>query len=46
LGVLSEDITPLLAKALSLDREQGVILTDVVPHSSADAAGLQPAMCC
>jgi serine protease Do len=42
LGVLSEDITPLLAKALSLDREQGVILTDVVPHSSADAAGLQP----
>jgi serine protease Do len=42
IGVVSEDITPLLAAALGLDREVGVILSDVAPHSAAEAAGLQP----
>ena len=42
IGVLSEDITPVLAKALGLNQEMGVILSDVFPHSSAEAAELQP----
>jgi serine protease Do len=42
LGVLGEDITPVLAGALGLNQEEGVILSDVAPHSAAEAAGLQP----
>jgi serine protease Do len=41
MGVLAEDISPVLAKALGLSRERGVILSDVKPDSSAEAAGLQ-----
>lgn len=40
IGVISQEITPTLASALSLDLKSGVILSDVVPHSAAEAAGL------
>ncbi|MGJ5817587.1 trypsin-like peptidase domain-containing protein [Paludibaculum fermentans] len=42
IGVLPEAITPALAAGLGLDRDSGVILSDVAPHGAADAAGLQP----
>jgi serine protease Do len=42
IGVMGEDITPVLARALGLSREAGVVLSDVFPHSAAEAAGLQP----
>jgi serine protease Do len=42
IGVISQDITPVLADALGLDRHSGVMVSDVRPHSSAEAAGLQP----
>jgi serine protease Do len=41
IGVIGETITPLLATALGLQRDAGVILSDVAPHSAAEAAGLQ-----
>ncbi|MGC4051364.1 MAG: trypsin-like peptidase domain-containing protein [Paludibaculum sp.] len=42
IGVLPDTITPALAAGLGLDRDSGVILSDVAPHGAADAAGLQP----
>ncbi|WP_321472322.1 trypsin-like peptidase domain-containing protein [uncultured Paludibaculum sp.] len=42
IGVIPEAITPALAAGLGLDRDSGVILSDVAPHGAADAAGLQP----
>jgi serine protease Do len=42
IGVISQNISPVMASALGLDREKGVIISDVVPHGSADAAGLLP----
>jgi serine protease Do len=42
IGVIPETITPTLATALGLDRDSGVILSDVAPHGAADAAGVQP----
>ncbi|MGD0776970.1 MAG: trypsin-like peptidase domain-containing protein [Candidatus Solibacter sp.] len=41
IGVIPETITPRLAAALSLDRDSGVILSDVAPESAAEAAGLE-----
>ncbi len=41
IGVIPDDITPRLAEALGLDRDSGVILSDVAPESAAAAAGLQ-----
>jgi serine protease Do len=41
IGVIPETITPQLGAALGLDRDAGVILSDVSPHSAAEAAGLQ-----
>ena len=40
IGVVPQDITPTLAAALGLDRDSGVILSDIVPHGAAEAAGL------
>jgi serine protease Do len=40
-GILSDGVTPLLAKALGLPRDSGIIISDVVPHGSAEAAGLR-----
>jgi serine protease Do len=42
IGVIPETITSRLAAALGLDRDWGVILSDVAPHGAAEAAGLEP----
>jgi S1-C subfamily serine protease len=42
IGVIPETITPTLGAALGLDRDAGVILSDVAPDSAADTAGLEP----
>lgn len=41
IGILPDDITPVLAAALGIEHHAGVILSDVRPHSAAEAAGLQ-----
>lgn len=41
-GVVAQTITPGLALALSLPQSWGVILSDVTPKGSAEAAGLEP----
>ena len=41
IGVIPETITPRLSAALGLNRDSGVILSDVFPHGAADAAGLE-----
>ncbi|MGA2712530.1 MAG: trypsin-like peptidase domain-containing protein [Bryobacteraceae bacterium] len=42
IGVVAQDINPLMSQALGLDRYPGVILSDVVPHGAAEASGLEP----
>jgi len=42
IGVIPETITPRLGDALGLNRDSGVILSDVTPHGAAEAAGLEP----
>jgi serine protease Do len=42
IGVYPQTITPLMADALKLPAEGGVILSDVTPGGPAAAAGLQP----
>lgn len=41
IGVLLQTITPTLAQALQLDKDWGVLISDVTPKSAAEAAGLQ-----
>jgi len=41
IGIVSDDITPVLGAALGLEHHSGVILSDIVPHGAAEAAGLQ-----
>lgn len=41
IGVVPQTITPALAQALELSQDWGVILADVTPRSSAEAAGLE-----
>jgi Do/DeqQ family serine protease len=42
LGVMIQDLTPELAEAFDLDRQQqGVVIAEVQPASSADEAGLE-----
>ncbi|MFN0102219.1 MAG: trypsin-like peptidase domain-containing protein [Bryobacteraceae bacterium] len=41
IGVLPQTITPALAEALRLPKNWGVILSDLTPRGSAEAAGLQ-----
>lgn len=41
IGVMTSTITPLLARALELSRDTGVLIEDVTPQSAASAAGLQ-----
>jgi serine protease Do len=42
IGVIAQDINVLMSEALGIDHHPGVILSDVVPHGAAEAAGLEP----
>src|ERR1700693_2468697 len=42
IGVSARNITPALASGLGLDREDGIVIEDVIPLSPADTAGLLP----
>jgi serine protease Do len=42
IGVIPETITPTLSSALGLDRDSGIILSDVQPEGAADAAQIEP----
>jgi len=42
LGIIIQDVTPALADALGLDVNSGAIVSDVLPGSSAEDAGLEP----
>jgi serine protease Do len=42
IGVNSQTITPLMAEALGLNLDAGVILADVMPGGPAEKAGLEP----
>jgi len=41
MGVFAQNITPIMAKGLSLARDHGVIVSDVEPDSPADRVGLK-----
>jgi serine protease Do len=41
LGIFTQNITPVMAKGLSLARDHGVVVADVEPESPADSAGLR-----
>jgi serine protease Do len=41
-GVRVQTVTPALAEGLGLSRQYGVMISDVVPDSPAESAGLQP----
>ncbi len=41
-GVIAQTITSDMARALSLPRDYGVIIADVVPEGAAAAAGIEP----
>ncbi len=41
LGVLIQDLTPDLAEGFKLERSDGAVITEVVPGSAAEAAGLR-----
>ena len=41
LGVVVQTLTPDLAQAFDLDRNKGVVITEVINDSSADEAGLE-----
>jgi len=42
IGAVVQTITPELARALNLPQSWGVVLSDVLPGSPAEAAGLEP----
>jgi serine protease Do len=42
IGVAVRNITPTLASGLGLDREEGVVIEDVIPEGPAASAGLMP----
>jgi serine protease Do len=41
LGVVIQDLTPALAKELDINVNEGVLITEVMPHSPAAKAGLK-----
>ncbi len=41
LGISSQNLTPELARAFSINHNNGVVIVDVIPGSSADRAGLR-----
>jgi serine protease Do len=42
IGVSAQTVTPLLAEALGLSQDSGVIISDVMPGTTAFSAGLRP----
>jgi S1-C subfamily serine protease len=42
LGITMQDLTPGLAQALEVDVPDGVIVAEVMPHSSAEKSGIMP----
>jgi serine protease Do len=42
IGVSARNITPALASGLGLDREDGIVIEDVIPGGPAASAGLMP----
>jgi serine protease Do len=42
LGVMLQPLTPPLAEAFKVDASEGVVVSQVVPHSAAARAGVQP----
>jgi serine protease Do len=42
IGVSVRSITPALASGLGLDREDGIVIEDVIPEGPAQSAGLMP----
>jgi len=44
IGVKVDNITPELAKRLRLPSTQGVVITEVIPETPADYAGLTPGL--
>src|SRR5208283_2669003 len=42
IGVVAQDINPVMSQGLGLNRHPGVILSDVLPRGAAEAAGLEP----
>ena len=42
LGIIIQDVTPDIARALDLDAPGGALITQVMPGGPAEAAGLQP----
>ena len=43
LGIVPDDLTPVLARRLGLDRQRGAVISWVIPSSPADKAGLRAA---
>ena len=41
IGVIAQDISPAMSRALGLNRHPGVVITDVMPRGAGEAAGLQ-----
>ena len=42
IGIYAQTVTPLIAEALAISSDAGVILSDVVPNGPAGRAGLRP----
>jgi serine protease Do len=41
IGIVAQDIDPLMSEALGLNRHPGVIVADVIPHGAAQAADIE-----
>ena len=41
MGIQIQDLTPALASAFNIDRQQGAVIAGVIPGSAAEQAGIQ-----